>query len=80
MTALPILSDLLRRISGLKYFSKLDLKSAFNLIRIKKGHEWKTAFRTKYGHFQYNKIPFGTKNAPGHFQAFVNNIFSDLLD
>jgi hypothetical protein len=78
--ALPIIVDLLQRAAGHKYYSKIDLKSAFNLIRIKEGKEYLTAFRTKYGHFEYLVMPFGLKNAPGCFQAFVNAIFGDLID
>ena len=78
--ALPIIKDCLRRAGGCKFFSKIDLKSAFHLIRIKEGKEYLTAFRTKYGHFEYLVMPFGLKNAPGTFQAFMNNIFGDLID
>jgi predicted aspartyl protease len=60
-------------------YSKLDLKGAFNLLRIKRGCEPLTSFITKYGKYQYNVIPFGTKNAPGHFQAVMNKIFSHLI-
>ena len=79
-TALPIIRDMLPRAAGSKVFSKIDLKSAFNLIRIKPGKEYLTAFRTKYGHYQYVVMPFGLKNAPGCFQAFINSIFGDLID
>jgi hypothetical protein len=78
--ALPIIRDLLFRANGSKYFSKIDLKSAFNLIRILEGHEYLTAFRTKYGHFEYLVMPFGLKNAPSTFQSLMNSIFSDLID
>ena len=79
-TALPIIQDMIRRTVGCKFFSKIDLKSAFNLIRIANGSEYLTAFRTKYGHFEYNVMPFGLKNAPGIFQAFINHVFGDLID
>lgn len=79
-TALPIIRDMLFRANGSKYFSKIDLKSAFNLIRIMEGHEFLTAFRTKYGHFEYLVMPFGLKNAPGTFQGLMNSIFGDLID
>ena len=78
--ALPIIRDLLFRANGSKYFSKIDLKSAFNLIRITKGQEYLTAFRTKYGHFKYLVMPFGLKNAPGTFQALMNSILGELID
>jgi transposase InsO family protein len=78
--ALPIIKDMIQRTLGSRVFSKIDLKSAFNLIRIHEGHEHLTAFRTKYGHFEYLVMPFGLKNAPGHFQSFVNKIFGDIID
>ena len=49
--ALPLIPTLLERLSGAKYFTKLDLRGAYNLVRIRPGDEWKTAFRTRYGHF-----------------------------
>jgi hypothetical protein len=79
-TALPIIRDLLFRANGSKYFSKIDLKSAFNLVRIVEGQEHLTAFRTKYGHFEYLVMPFGLKNAPGTFQGLMNSILGDLID
>jgi hypothetical protein len=78
--ALPIIKDMLKRTVGCRIFSKVDLKSAFNLIRIAEGQEYLTAFRTKYGHYEYLVMPFGLKNAPGHFQSFMNHIFHDLID
>ena len=49
---IPLISEILNRVQGAKYFSKLDLHSAYHLLRIARGDEWKTAFRTKYGHFE----------------------------
>lgn len=77
---IPLVNDLLERLPKSKCFTKLDLRSAFNLLRIRKGDEWKTAFRTRYGHFQFNVMPFGLCNAPGTFQHFLNDIFRDHLD
>ncbi len=71
---------MLQRAAGHSFYSKIDLKSAFNLIRIKEGKEYLTAFRTKYGHFEYSMMSFGLKSAPGCFQSFVNSIFGDLID
>ena len=78
--ALPLISNLLERLSGAKYFTKLDLRGAYNLVRIRPGDEWKTAFRTHYGHFEYTVMPFGLTNALAIFQHMANDIFQDFLD
>ena len=70
--ALPLISSLLERLSEAKYFTKLDLRGAYNLVRIRPGDEWKTAFRTRYGHFEYTVMPFGLTNAPAVFQHMAN--------
>lgn len=77
---LPLISELLERLSGAKHFTKIDLRGAYNLIRIKPGDEWKTAFRTRYGHFEYTVMPFGLTNAPAVFQHMANDIFREFLD
>ena len=77
---LPLISELLDRCRGAKFFTKLDLRDAFNRLRIAMGDEYKTAFRTRYGHFEYNVIPFGLTNAPGSFQAFTNDVIREFLD
>ena len=61
---LPLISETLDRLREARIFTKLDLKGAYNLIRMAKGEEWKTAFRTRYGHFEYLVMPFGLTNAP----------------
>src|SRR5881394_4664334 len=58
----------------------MDIRWGFNNIRIKEGDEWKTAFRTKEGLFEYLVMPFGVKNGPATFQRFMNDIFHDLID
>ncbi|EUC55562.1 Transposon Tf2-1 polyprotein [Rhizoctonia solani AG-3 Rhs1AP] len=77
---LPLIQTLVEKLRGAKVFSTLDLKSGYNLVRIKEGDEWKTAFKTKYGLFEYRVMPFGLCNAPAAFQHFMNDIFRDILD
>ena len=77
---LPLMNELRERVRGAKVFTKLDLKSGYNLIRIKEGNEWKTAFRTRYGLFEYKVMPFGLANAPAIFQNMMNEIFRDMID
>eukprot|EP00833_Pecoramyces_ruminatium_P015893 jgi/Orpsp1_1/1189925/evm.model.d7180000075497.1 len=77
---LPLIKDLLDRVQGSSYFSKLDLPGAYNLIRIKEGDQFKTAFRTRFGHYEYEVMPFGLTNAPATFQHFLNDILAPVLD
>ena len=73
---IPLITDIIERVKGAKYFTKLDLRSAYNLIRIREGDEYRTAFRTKFGHYEYLVMPFGLRNAPSTFQAFINSILT----
>jgi len=77
---LPLMQELQDRVQGAQWFTKLDLKNGFNLIRIRQGDEWKTAFRTRYGLFEFNVMPFGLTNAPSTFQDMMNHVLSDVLD
>jgi len=76
---IPRISDLIESFKGSKIFSRLDLRSAYNLIRVKEGHEYLTAFRTPLGHFEYLVMPFGLRNAPSVFQRFVQDIFGEVI-
>jgi hypothetical protein len=77
---LPLTDELVNKLGEAKWFTKIDLRSGCNLVRIKEGDEWKTAFRSKYGHFEYLVMPFGLTNAPAVFQRMMNDIFRDKLD
>ena len=79
-TPLPLIGELKDRLHGMKFFTALDLKGAYNLIRLKEGHEWKTAFRTKFGLYEYLVMPFGLTNAPAAFQRMINNVLREYLD
>ena len=70
----------MNQIRGAKYFTRLDLRSAYKLIRLKDGDEWKTAFRTRYGLFEFLVMPFGLTNAPATCQRFVNDTLREFLD
>ena len=69
---LPLMNELRDRVRGAKTFAKLDLNAGYNLIRIIKVDEWNTAFRSKYGHYEYTVMTFGLANAPATFQNMMN--------
>lgn len=77
---LPLIQESLERLGNARIYTRLDLREAYHRLRIKKGDEWKTAFRTRYGHFEYLVVPFGLTNAPAAFQAYINRALSDLVD
>ena len=77
---LPLMSSAFELLHGSTIFSKLDLGSAYHLVRIREGDEWKTAFNTPTGHYEYLVMPFGLTNAPPFFQALVNDILRDMLN
>ncbi|MBW0482902.1 hypothetical protein O181_022617 [Austropuccinia psidii MF-1] len=74
------MNQLLTFFNGSSVFSKIDLFGAYNLLRIKEGDENLTAYRTKYGSYEYLVMPFGLTNAPSSSQSLVYDIFHDLLD
>ena len=74
------MTELRERVASATVFTKLDLKDGYLLIRIWKGDEWKTALRTRYGHYEYKVIPFGLVNAAATFQAMMNTILREFLD
>ncbi|KAG1968655.1 retrotransposable element [Pimephales promelas] len=77
---LPLMSSAFERLQGASIFTKLDLRNAYHLVRIREGDEWKTAFNTPRGHFEYLVMPFGLSNSPAVFQALVNDVLRDMVD
>jgi len=77
---LPLISELLDRIKRSKFFTRIDLRAAYNLIRIAMGDEWKTAFRTYYDQFEYLVMPFSLINASATFQSYINAALHKYLD
>ncbi len=77
---LPLVPSALEQLRSAQFFTKLDLRCAYNLIRIKEGDEWKTAFSTTTGHYEYRVMLFGLVNSPSVFQSFINDVFRDMLD
>jgi hypothetical protein len=77
---IPILGQLLNQLQGCKFYTKIDLKAAFNLLRVAEGHEWKTAFRTPWGLYEYLVMPFGLANAPACFQSFIQFFLWEMLN
>jgi len=77
---LPLMDELRDRVAGAKVFTKGDLKDGYYLIRMRKGDELKTAFRTCYRQYEYKLMPFGLANAPATFQTMMNKILRVFLD
>lgn len=77
---LPLTKETLNNLQGMKYFSKIDIVSAFNNIRMKEGQEYLTAFRTRFGLFESLVMPFGLTGAPATFQRFINDTLRQYLD
>ncbi|KAL0180368.1 hypothetical protein M9458_025810, partial [Cirrhinus mrigala] len=79
VTAMHRLRQLNSQIIQQPYPLPLVLRSAYNLIRIRAGDEWKTAFVTSSGHYEYRVMPYGLSISPSVFQMFMNEVFQEFL-
>ncbi len=76
---LPLVPTALEELRGARIISELDLRRAYNLVRIREGDEWKTAFITPSGHYEYRVMPYGLSNSQSVFQGFMNEVFWEFL-
>lgn len=77
---LPLIGELIDKLKGATIFSKFDLRSGYNNVRIKDGDQWKAAFKCARGLFEPTVMFFGLCNSPATFQNMMNELFADMID
>jgi hypothetical protein len=77
---LPLISKSIDRLAGAKFDTKLDIRDAYHCVQVTEGEEWKTAFRTRYGHYEHTVMPFGLANALAAFQSHINTTLRPYLN
>ncbi len=77
---LLLMSSPFELLQEAQVFTKLDLRNAYHLVRIREGDEWKTAINTPSGHYEYLVLLFGLTNAPAVFKGLVNSILGDMIN
>jgi hypothetical protein len=77
---LPLIQELIHRLQGVKWFTQFDIREGFYRIRMAKGHEWKTAFKTRYGLYEYMVMLLGLTISPSTFQSVIKGALHEYLD
>ena len=78
--SLSLIGESIDRFSKVKIYTRLNITAAYHRLRIRKGDEWKTAFRTRYDHFEYQVLFFGFTNALASFQVYINRVLAEKLN